>query len=184
MIFMRLISITSFRRKLDWMSLWTKSFVISLENYCEETRRAIRLGRCIFARVSHVLEWDRSFKMKKRFRFHVEKGESNDERERKEKKEKTPRKSEERDSGKICEFGRFDASNISGSRKFFARGVGGLDFTRPSDFRASRVWLAHANPENISFLAGFAPRPHSSTGLALFPSAKHFLIRRWHLYLQ
>lgn len=73
------------------MSLWTKSFVISLENYCEETRRAIRLGRCIFARVSHVLERERgrSFKMKKRFRFYVEKGESNDGRERKKKKSPT-----------------------------------------------------------------------------------------------
>lgn len=108
------------------MSLRTKSFVISLENYCEGTRRAIRLGRCIFARVSHVLERERergrSFKMKKRFRFYVEKGESNDGRERKEKKiPYDPRKSEERDSGKICEFGRLDASNISGSRKFFAK---------------------------------------------------------------
>lgn len=172
------------------MSLRTKSFVISLENYCEETRRAIRLGRCIFARVSHVLERERergrSFKMKKRFRFYVEKGESNDGRERKEKKNplRPTEKRRKRFRENLWVWPARCIEHIGKPKVLCERGDGGLDFTRPSDFRASRVWLAHANPENISFLAGFAPRPHSSTGLALFPSAKHFLILRWHLYLQ
>lgn len=139
---MRFISITSFRRKLDWMSLWTKSFVIPLENYCEETRRAIRLGRCIFARVSHVLERDHSFKMKKRFRFYVEKVEGNDERAKK-------RKRGERDSGKICEFGRLDASSISGNRKFLARGWS--RFYEAFRFPCIARLACAREPENISF---------------------------------